>query len=56
MRRAAAVVGVHTIHTHTPILAAVTGTVVDVVLTVLTCETWTERDNKRRDNGESQRY
>lgn len=35
---ALAVVGVHTIHTHTAILAAVTWAVIDVVLTVLACE------------------
>lgn len=40
MRWALAVVGVHTIYTHTTILAVVAWTVVDVVLTVLTCEAW----------------
>lgn len=37
---ALAVVGVHPVHTHTTILAVVTWTVIDVVLTMLTCETW----------------
>lgn len=40
MRRALAVVGVHSIHTDSTILAAVTWTVVNIVLTVLTCEAW----------------
>lgn len=37
---ALAVVGVHPVHTHTTILAVVTWTVIDVVLTMMTCETW----------------
>lgn len=40
MRWALAVVGVHTVHTQTTVLAAVTWAVVDVVLTVLTREAW----------------
>lgn len=40
MRRALAVVGVHSIHTHSTVLAAVAWTVVNIVLTVLTCEAW----------------
>lgn len=40
MRWTLAVVGVHTIHTHTAILAVVAWTVVNVMLTVLTCEAW----------------
>lgn len=40
MRGALAIVGVHSIHTHTTILAAVAWTVINVVLTVLTCEAW----------------
>lgn len=38
MRWALAVVGVHTIHTHTTVLAVVAWTVIDVMLTVLACE------------------
>lgn len=38
MRWTLAVVGVHTIHTHATILAVVAWTVIDVMLTVLTCE------------------
>lgn len=37
---ALAVVGVHPVHTHTTILAVVTWTVINVVLTMLTCEAW----------------
>lgn len=40
MRRALAVVGVHTVHTHAAILAVVARTVVDVMLTVRTIEAW----------------
>lgn len=40
MRWALAIVGVHTIHTHTTILAAVAWTVINVMFTVLTCESW----------------
>lgn len=49
MRWALAIVGVHTIHTHTTILAVVARTVIDVVLTVLTseaCRTGREQDKK----------
>lgn len=38
MRWALAIVGVYTIHTHTTILAVVAWTVIDVMLTVRTCE------------------
>lgn len=44
MRRALAVVGVHAIHTDSTILTAVTWTVVNVVLTVLTCEAWPTKE------------
>lgn len=37
---ALAVVGVHTINTNTIILTAVAWTVINVMLTVLTCKTW----------------
>lgn len=40
MRWALAVIGIHTIHTHTTILAAVAWTIIDVMLTVLTGEAW----------------
>lgn len=40
MRWALAVVGVHPVHTHTTILAVVAWTVINVVLTMLTCEAW----------------
>lgn len=40
MRRTLAVVGVHTIHTHTTILAVVAWTVINVMLTVGTCEAY----------------
>lgn len=39
MRRALTVVGVHTINTHTTILTVVARTVIDVMFTVLSCET-----------------
>lgn len=38
MRWTLAVVGVHAIHTYATILAVVAWTVIDVMLTVLTCE------------------
>lgn len=38
MWRALAVVGVHTVHAHTAVLAVVARAVIDVVLTVLTGE------------------
>lgn len=40
MRWALTVVGIHTIHTHATILAVVAWTVIDVMLTVRTCEAW----------------
>lgn len=40
MGRTLAVVGVHTINTYTTILAVVPWTVIDVVLTMGTCEAW----------------
>lgn len=40
MRRALAVVGVHSIHAHAPVLAVVTRTVIDVVLTVWPVKSW----------------
>lgn len=40
MRRTLAVVGVHTIHTNPTILAVVPWTVIDVMLTMGTCEAW----------------
>lgn len=40
MGRALAVVGVHAVHTHAAILAAVTRTVINVMLTVWTREAW----------------
>lgn len=40
MWRALAVVGVHSIHTDPTILAAVTWAVINILLTVLTCEAW----------------
>lgn len=46
MRRALAVVGVHSIHTDSTILAAVTWTVVNIVLTVLTCEAWPTKETE----------
>lgn len=45
MGRALAVVGVHAIHAHAAILAVVARAVVDVVLAVLTIESW--RTEKR---------
>lgn len=39
-RLALAVVGVHTIHAHTPIFTTVLWAVIDVVLTVVAIETW----------------
>lgn len=50
MRWALAVVGVHTIYTHTTILAVVAWAIIDVMLAVLTCEAWrTERDKTKTD-------
>lgn len=47
MRRALAVVGVHAIHTHSAVLAAVARTVVNIVLTVLTGEACPTKEKKR---------
>lgn len=46
MGRALAVVGVHAVHANAAILAAVARAVVDVVLTVLTCEAWQTKENQ----------
>lgn len=46
MRRALAVVGVHSVHTHATILAAVTWTVIDIVLAVRTCEAWQTKETE----------
>lgn len=46
MRWTLAVVGVHSIHTNSTILAAVTRAVVDIVLTVLTCEAWQTKETE----------
>lgn len=46
MWRALAVVGVHSVHTNPTILAAMTWTVVDIVLTVRTCEAWQTKETE----------
>lgn len=40
LRRAAAIVGVHPVHTYTPILAVVIWAVINVLLTDAPLETW----------------
>lgn len=46
MRWALAVVGVHSVHTNSTILAAVAWTVVDIVLAVCTCEAWQTKETE----------